>query len=625
MARWIVVCALAGLSGGCAMTSKLPEPVAESRSIHRDGDDLLSAGLGLEGLRASTPPAGADAAARRRWTYWTNWRGIGDLTPQGGFGEWYGSLDAVPGEEWRALLPLPGVAHGHSVLLHLPDHFDRQRPCLVVAPVSGSRGMYGALATVASWALPRGCAVVYTDKGAGTGYYDVDAGIGLDLDGAPAGSGALSFRPELTRTLPGSASAGPRVAVKHAHSQAHPEAKWGEYTLSAVRHALRVLHQRYGTAADGGDVDVIAASISNGGGAVLKAVEADREGLIDAAVAGASNITVRGAPSLLDYATRAALLAPCAQLDPRMQQAPMANLLALRAGEFMARCQNLAALGWLKSGDARAQAAEAYEALRDLGFRDEALQLSGLNIASDLWRAVAMGYANAYGRFSVLDDLCGFRYAALDAQGQPRAAGAQDHASWFASASGIPSSGGVHLIAPPGEAPDPAFAGLRCLRAAFEAEDAVGARIRRGEIENLASAELGARPVIVLHGRSDGLVPVGPTSRAYVEAALQRGASALHYWEIEHVQHFDAFLGQPMFGARLLPLVPFLHQALDQALAHLREGTAIAPSQVWRTQPRGLDEKGAMQPLQPQHLGALKAAPGADGIALMQGRLVVPE
>ena len=36
----------------------------ERATTHRDGDDLLTAGLGLGGLRAMVPPAFADAAAR---------------------------------------------------------------------------------------------------------------------------------------------------------------------------------------------------------------------------------------------------------------------------------------------------------------------------------------------------------------------------------------------------------------------------------------------------------------------------------------------------------------------------------------------------------------------------------
>ena len=60
------------LAGGCASTGG-PEPAGTAAidiqpqhvTEHRGGDDLLTAGLGLDGLRAMTPPAFADAARSR--------------------------------------------------------------------------------------------------------------------------------------------------------------------------------------------------------------------------------------------------------------------------------------------------------------------------------------------------------------------------------------------------------------------------------------------------------------------------------------------------------------------------------------------------------------------------------
>src|SRR5690606_39765154 len=83
----------------------------------------------------------------------------------------------VAGREYSALARLPHAAQWHRVLVQVPDDFDLRKRCVVVAPASGSRGVYGAIAVAGPWALPRGCAVVYTDKGAGTDYFDLDAGI----------------------------------------------------------------------------------------------------------------------------------------------------------------------------------------------------------------------------------------------------------------------------------------------------------------------------------------------------------------------------------------------------------------------------------------------------------------
>lgn len=128
---------------------------AERVTEHRGQDDLLTAGLGLAGLQSQTAPAFADAARPtpvevRRRAIWSNWRGIADLAPGGGYGSVYGSVQAVPGREFGAYATVTGARHPHRVLVQLPDQFDRKRRCVVVAPASGSRGIYGGIAVAAA-------------------------------------------------------------------------------------------------------------------------------------------------------------------------------------------------------------------------------------------------------------------------------------------------------------------------------------------------------------------------------------------------------------------------------------------------------------------------------------------
>ena len=138
---------LAALLTGCAATGArhtaldLPMRVSE----HRGADDLLTAGLGLDGLRVMTAPAFADpehptAAELRRRAIWSNWRGIADLSPGGGYGTLYGSLATVPGREFSALATVPGARQPHRVLAQVPDAFDLSKRCVVVTASSGSRG-----------------------------------------------------------------------------------------------------------------------------------------------------------------------------------------------------------------------------------------------------------------------------------------------------------------------------------------------------------------------------------------------------------------------------------------------------------------------------------------------------
>src|SRR5687768_6929893 len=184
---------LAALLAGCAATgprhtaAELPMHVTE----HRGTDDLLTAGLGLDGLRVMTAPAFADpgrptAAELRRRAIWSNWRGIADLAPGGGYGRLYGSVARVSGREFSALATVPGARQPHRVLTQVPDAFDQAKRCVVVTASSGSRGIYGAIAVAGAWGLPKGCAVAYTDKGAGTDYVDLAAGPGAAAEAGAA-------------------------------------------------------------------------------------------------------------------------------------------------------------------------------------------------------------------------------------------------------------------------------------------------------------------------------------------------------------------------------------------------------------------------------------------------------
>src|SRR3546814_18482659 len=78
------------------------------------------------------PPAFADAAhptapELRRRAIWSNWRGIADLAPGGGYGTLYGTTQAVPGREFSALVKVEGASQPHRVLVQVPDAFDTAR------------------------------------------------------------------------------------------------------------------------------------------------------------------------------------------------------------------------------------------------------------------------------------------------------------------------------------------------------------------------------------------------------------------------------------------------------------------------------------------------------------------
>ena len=90
----------------------------------------------------------------------------------------------VPGVE--LLVGLHSPVGASTVMLQIPRRFDAANPCLIAAASSGSRGIYGALPTAGIWGLRHGCAVVHTDKGTGSGVFDVAGGRGLRIDGTLA-------------------------------------------------------------------------------------------------------------------------------------------------------------------------------------------------------------------------------------------------------------------------------------------------------------------------------------------------------------------------------------------------------------------------------------------------------
>lgn len=574
---------------------------ADRATTHRDGDDLLTAGLGLAGLRGLAPPPFAHPAAPtavelRRRAIWSNWRGIADLAPGGGYGELYGSTETVPGREFSAFATVPGARHPHRVLAQVPDGFDRKRRCLLVAPSSGSRGVYGAIAVAGAWGLPKGCAVAYTDKGAGTDYFDLDARSGARADGIVGADAAsdLAFAPEAPAGAQG-------VAFKHAHSQDNPEADWGMHVRQAAAFGLQALDRAFPDDAPFtfDNTRVIAVGISNGGGAVLRAAEQDG-GWLDAVVAGEPSVLVDGTGSraLYDYTTEAALLMPCALLA--MENLPQPPLQAQARAGWIQRCASLRDAGVIEGADADAQARDARARLHAEGWTDEALRAGALSVGFDLWRAVAVTYASAYGRYGVGEHPCGYRWSMLAADGAPRAATAAERAAWWSDASGIPPGAGVGIVDEIAKV-DPAAIRLHCLRDLWRGASADADRVRRGVAETRAGLPRKGLPVTVIHGVDDGLIPMGFTSAPYVAKARAAGRD-VRFWQVRNAQHFDAFLGLPDYGARYLPMLPYVYAALDRTLAALEGEGAMPVDAVVQTVPR------AGKPLSADHL-AMPPAP----------------
>ncbi|HWU75090.1 MAG TPA: 3-hydroxybutyrate oligomer hydrolase family protein [Rhodanobacter sp.] len=543
---------------------------------HRGHDDLLSAGLGVAGL-AGVPvpfahPLDPTAAELRRRAIQTSWKGIADLGPLGGYGAVYGSVPDVPGREYQMFARIPGAHAPHRVLLQLPDAFDHGRRCLVVTASSGSRGIYGAIALAGAWGLPRGCAVAYTDKGTGAGYYDYADNSGVALDGrrAKRGEAVLEFQPS-----PAPPTAG--IAIKQMHSGDNPEADWGRHVMQAAQFGLAMLDRAYPDEAPftPQNTKIVATGLSNGGGAVLQAAGLDHDDFFAGVVALEPNVYVAGhGRALFDYATEAAIWLPCALSSERFAATPFARgPTGQPPAPWLLRCASLRVQGRLAGNTTAEQAEQAYQYLHTRGWTDEAMRTAASTTAFDLWRAITAGYASSYLRRGPGDMPCGFHYAATGAGTLPGITDPLARAAWWADASGIPPGNGVGLFGGVNVSRDPTLIGENGLRMLWTGDDHESQALHASIAATAAKLPRSDLPLWVLHGASDGLLPTAFSSEPYVAWLREQGRKPI-YWKVPYAQHFDAFLALPGFGDRHVPLLPYGYAALDRLWAHLYQGAA---------------------------------------------------
>jgi len=711
-----IVLSFLAVTAACSSSDSnaLPSFVARGSVVATvyDGgsDDLLTGGLGAAGLASSTPPGFADAAnptpaeLRTRAIY-TNYRALVDPTINGGYGTLYGpNVDPngtptlnpgkIAGEESLAYDDDGTGRVNVTMMVQVPDSFDPNNPCIVTAASSGSRGVYGAIATAGEWGLKHGCAVAYTDKGSGMGVDDLQNNTVNLMDGTPDVGTDAGTKSNFTANLSDTdraafnAATPNRFAVKHAHSQQNPERDWGKNALHAIEFAYYVLNQKFGTApADAGpnvergrryhagQILTIAASVSNGAGSSLAAVEQDSQHWISGVVAGEPQVQVaatsaiqRGgtpvaakAKPLYDYMTMAALYQACAA---GASTAPGGNMRDpfLSGSQINARCNGLTMKGLLATAvnTQPAQSNEALQRLTDTGYESDTITLHASYFGTYATPAVALTYANAYARASVKDNLCGYSFAVVDSttSGMPVALGAvaanaNGLAQIFGTGNGVPptfpleiinnnSVGGpkrdqISVSASSGVT-DFNIDGSACLRGLWTgtidgASTALtGAllsqsnTLKSGVQQVLRTGRVHGIPTILVQGRNDALVPINHASRAYYGAnKMAEGAnSPVVYYEVTNAQHFDAFIGAFQgYQTRFIPLHRYVIETLDFMYAHLKTGAAIPPSQVVRTTPR---TSGNNLISKSQNVPDIPATPAAaDQITFSNGTLNIPE
>jgi len=262
---------------------------------------------------------------------------------------------------------------------------------------------------------------------------------------------------------------------------------------------------------------------------------------------------------------------------------------------------------------------------------------------------VAATYSNSYGRFSVLDNLCGLSFASTDlVTNLVTAVKPLLLPTSFGDGNGVPpmlgvtglSSGitvvnnldprGQPLLDSASQSPstnreDFNFDGALCQCELMTGSTTNASRVQLGVQQVQKSANLQGKPAIIVHGRSDTLVPTNFSSRPYYaqNKVVEGSASKLRYIEVTNAQHFDAFLANPALGFNTLyiPLHVYFNRALDAMYEHLTTGAALPPSQVVKTEPRGV---GA-PPITSANVPPISATPGSNAILFDGTTLTIPD
>ncbi len=663
-------------------------------------DDLLTAGMGASGFQGPPPVIDPPTPENlRRLAIYFNAKGLLDTTRGGGYNTLFGPGVArdggktenegkIPGKEYLAFSDDGTGTRNVTLMVQIPESFDPDNPCIVAAATSGSRGIYGAVSVVGEWALQRGFAVAYTDKGTGNAIHDLDSDRVSRMDGevvpaAQAGKEAIFIAEPDEEEPDEEEEKGPsrRIAFKHAHSKVNPEARWGENLLQAICFAFYVLNleENFGVREADPKVaqritrentTVIASGISNGAGAALRAAEADTQGLIHGVAVSEPNVNPAPHPgiairqgeqewqapnagrSLFDYVTLLQLYQPCANLAP--ENRPFAPLSPEDEKLCENRCQRLAQLGLLRGESIAELAQDAQRIINDYAILKEQNRLQPIHWNMQVSDGIAVTYANAYGRFGITDRVCGYSFSAVDAEtGAPAPFPLERAQRLFGEGNGIPPTGGVEIINEHShQSPlrnrasvsadgtrDGNLNGALCLRRLATGTDESGnpltgealgyhRRIISGIEEIGATGDLHGLPALIVNGRSDAILAPNHTSRAYVwlNRQVEGEKSRLSYYEVKNAHHLDALNGLPGFNRAYVPLHPYLLRALDLLYDHLKNRTPLPESQVVETTPRGLGEDGKVFDIGPENVPPIAAVPDPRRqIRMEQGVLILPE
>ena len=582
--------------------------ITATKTIFNGSDnDLLTGGLGETGLLGNPPTVNATvptAESLRKAALYYSYKNQLDMRSASGFGTFYGpSVTNRPNDgkiAGKEYISYSNDGLNATLLLQIPTNFDPTLPCLIAAPSTGSKGIFGAVSSAGEWGLKNRCAIIYTDKGAGIGVHDLTGDTVNLIDGTRTTASNASTYSHFTANGKDSMSISSfassnsnRIAQKHAHSQRNPEKEWGKNVLNSITFAFDVLNRQdvFGNqnSFNAENVMVIATGFGEAGAAALKAAEQDGDNLIDAVVAVSPLISVRN-PSGFSIKQGTQTWDSSVFNKTLLETFTHYNLLQPCASGETDRCSSLKSAGMISGTTSDKQIAEALHLLFTLnGSLQGSHALTPIYQKAGFYAGYAYNYASSYGKFSVVENLCNYAYQKNG-----------DVTTLFANGSGTTPSDGVSLINSTN------YQSASCLRqlianpsSLLGSDKEFANRIYNGMSDTLATADLRNKPALILHGRDDPLALVNQTSRVYYGMNKKfLSNSKLSYLEIKNAHHFDNLNQQ--YSLNYIPLTYYMNNALDAMLAHLQKRTALPQSMVVAAKPAplgiALDETNYLVP-----------------------------
>ncbi len=636
-------CASSVSSGSSTNIQTLKIGKIHTQKFNGVSDGLLG-GLGLSGIQSVAPgfndSTNPTLSELRVNTIYANYTAlINQKDAQ--FGIVYGPKDDSKFAGTEYLTFVGEGLNKATLMVHIPDNFNASEPCIVAAPSSGSRGVYGAIGTSGAWGLQKGCVVTYTDANKGTGAVDLSQNKGygilhnaLDLETSeqlafrvPSSANISETSDEYLEysniTLPSQKeittfiNKNPnRYAFKHAHSQKNIEKDWGIHTLQSIKFAFRQLNLHYKKEFTPKNTMVIAASVSNGGAAVLRAAEQDTNSLIDGVVASEPNInpkkskvhftinmgkrtpiTHHSKPAY-EYWIQAELYSACATQAPELK----GTILSELRGDVAPRCYSLVKKGLLKEDTIENLGEQAIQKLQEVGYLKESNKILVGYAGVDVFQSILNNYGNAYTRSSVIDNVCNISMGVVDKNNKPTVNSA--YKTLASSSNGIPRTANLVLIkndakggpnrqsnavSSNGEK-DYNLEGALCWQDIFlNKQNPLNKRLLQGISEIQATGKLQGKPTIIIHGRDDAIIAINHSSRPYYALSQieQRKKSNIFYYEVTNAQHLDTLNGlytkNKTGEMNYVPLDYYFKTALDKMYEHLKNGSTLPPSQVIKT------------------------------------------